>query len=304
MCGLFGFVHYGKTSFKNLSVLTNSLAEYSAVRGTDATGIAFVQNSNIQIYKEARSAYAMDFKHPDTIKALIGHTRHATHGSAKKNQNNHPFFGKAGTTRFAFAHNGVLCTSMMHYNLPKTKIETDSYIAVQLIEQQKKLTFDSLRTMAETVSGSFSFSLLDDKNNLWLVKGDSPISLLHFPEKQIYVYASTDEILYKALVDSPLFTAMKKQHYEVVPIEEGTILKITNTGELYSEPFRFMEYSRPGWWEYGYFVDPMEPVTVDQEYLEALRIAATYRGIETEQIDYLLECGYTLEEIEDAIYEV
>lgn len=304
MCGLFGFVHYGTEPFKNLSVLTNSLAKYSAVRGTDATGIAYTQNGHIQIHKEARSAYAMDFKHSDNITALIGHTRHATHGSAKKNHNNHPFFGKAGGTRFALAHNGVLWTSMMYCNLPKTKIETDSYIAVQPIEQQKKLTFDSLRTMAETVTGSFSFSVLDDQNNLWLVKGDSPISLLHFPEKQIYVYASTDEILYKALVDSPLFTPLKKQQYEVIPIEEGSILKITHDGKLASESFRFMEYARPGWWEYGYFMDPGEPKEVDQEYLEALRIAALYQGIESEQIDYLLECGYTLEEIEDAIYEV
>lgn len=304
MCGLFGFVHYGKESFKNLSVLTNSLAEYSAVRGTDATGIAYTQNDHIQIHKEARSAYAMDFKHPDTITTLIGHTRHATHGSAKKNQNNHPFFGKAGTTRFALAHNGVLWTSMMDHQLPKTKIETDSYIAVQLLEQQKKLTFDSLRTMAETVSGSFSFSLVDDRNNLWLVKGDNPISFLHFPEKQIYVYASTDEILYKALVDSPLFKSLKKQQYEVIPIEEGMILQIASDGKIHTDHFCFMKTSRPGWWEYGYFMGPMESVTIDHEYLEALRIAASYRGIESEQIDYLLECGFTLEEIEDAIYEV
>ena len=145
---------------------------------------------------------------------------------------------------------------------------------------------------------------MDDKNNLWLVKGDSPISLLHFPEKKIYVYASTDEILYKALVDSTLFTAMKKGHYEVVNIEEGTIMQINCDGKISSEQFRFREYSRPGWWEYGYFMDPMEPVSMDQEYLDALRLAATYRGIESEQIDYLLECGFTLEEIEDAIYEV
>ena len=51
-------------------------------------------------------------------------------------------------------------------------------------------------------------------------------------------------------------------------------------------------------------MDPMEPVSMDQEYLDALRLMATYRGIESEQIDYLLECGFTLEEIEDAIYEV
>ena len=108
MCGLFGFVHYGDKPFKNLSVLTNSLAEYSAERGTDATGIAFVRNGNIQIQKEAKAAYALDFKHSDNIPALIGHTRHATHGSAKKNYNNHPFSGKAGNTRFSLAHNGVL----------------------------------------------------------------------------------------------------------------------------------------------------------------------------------------------------
>ena len=158
--------------------------------------------------------------------------------------------------------------------------------------------------MAETVSGSFSFSLVDDRNTLWLVKGGSPISLLHFPEKQIYVYASTDEILYKALVDSPLFTPLKKQQYEVIPTEEGTILQIVSDGTIHTDNFCFMKTSRPGWWEYGYFMDPMEAVTIDQEYLEALRITASYRGIESEQIDYLLECGFTLEEIEDAIYEV
>lgn len=299
-----GFVHYGNEPIKDLPVLTNSLAEYSAVRGTDATGIAYVNNGRIQIGKEARSAYAMKFKHPDSIAALIGHTRHATHGNAKKNYNNHPFFGKAGSTRFALAHNGVLWNERASLHLPKTKIETDSYIAVQLIEQQKKLTFDSIRYMAETVSGSFSFSILDDTNSLWMVKGDSPISLLHFPKKQIYVYASTDEILYKAVIDSPLFTDMKKQQYEEIPISEGTILKITSDGKRESEQFKFCEHYRPGWWEYGLYSDPGIIKDVDQEYLDALRTTALYNGIEPEQIDYLVEAGFTLEEIEDVIYEM
>lgn len=86
---------------------------------------------------EERSAYSLELKHPDTITTLIGHTRNATHGSADKNFNNHPIFGKAGTTCFALAHNGVLWNDRASLHLPKTKIETDSYIAVQLIEQQK-----------------------------------------------------------------------------------------------------------------------------------------------------------------------
>lgn len=302
MCGLFGFVHYGENEFKNLSVLTKSLAEYAAVRGTDATGIAYVKNG-IQIQKEARSAYTMNFKHPDSIKTLIGHTRHATHGSASKNYNNHPFFGKAGNTRFSLAHNGVLMNYSL--NLPKTKIETDSYAAVQLIEQQKKLSFDSIRTMSETVSGSFSFSILDQHENLWLVKGDNPLSILHFPKKQIYVYASTDEILYKAIIDSPLFDELKSHDYEEIPITDGTILKINADGTLESASFKMRESCyRTGWWEYGFYADPVIIKDADQEYIEALRTMALFNGIEPEQIDYLIESGFTLEEIEDAIYEM
>ena len=79
MCGLFGFSRYGEL-IKNLSDITNSLAEQSAVRGTDATGIAF-NDDKLKIIKEGKSAYEMDFKHNDDILALIGHTRHTTQGS-------------------------------------------------------------------------------------------------------------------------------------------------------------------------------------------------------------------------------
>ena len=41
MCGLFGFLHYGRNKIKDLSCITNVLAEEAAVRGTDATGIAY-----------------------------------------------------------------------------------------------------------------------------------------------------------------------------------------------------------------------------------------------------------------------
>ena len=86
-------LHLG-AKFADLSDLTNSLAEQSAVRGTDATGIAFCKNGNISIVKEAKSAYRLDLKHPDNTTALIGHTRHSTQGSERKNYNNHPFAGR------------------------------------------------------------------------------------------------------------------------------------------------------------------------------------------------------------------
>ena len=241
MCGLFGFLRYGE-AIKNLTTLTNSLAEQSAIRGTDATGIAFNEVGKLKIIKDGKSAYELDFKHSDDTRAMIGHTRHSTQGSEKKNCNNHPFPGRVGGLQFALAHNGVLSNDdelRKALNLPKTKIETDSYIAAQLLMSQKTLDFESIKYMAEKVCGSFSFSILDGRDNLYLVKGDSPLHVLHFPKSKIYVYASTEAILFKALVDAPLFTELKKGEYDEVTILEGDILKITSSGKLEKSRFDF-----------------------------------------------------------------
>lgn len=254
MCGLYGFINYSGDKIKNLSDLTNSLAEQSTIRGTDATGIAFCSKAGVNVVKDSKSAYKLEFKHPDEIRSLIGHTRATTQGSERRNFNNHPFMGKCANARFALAHNGVLTNDKelrKKFKLPKTKVETDSYIAVQLIERQKNLDFSSIKYMAERTEGSFSYSILDDKNNIFLVKGDSPLSILHFPKLKMYIYASTDEILYKAIVDyPPLFSALKKGEFSVVNISEGDILKIRPSGIVERGAFEYSYYYCKGWWNY------------------------------------------------------
>ena len=77
----------------------------------------------------------------------MGHTRMTTQGDEKFNFNNHPFYGKTDL-EFALAHNGVLyndCRLRITEHLPSTRIETDSYVAVQLIEKKGTLDTDSLR---------------------------------------------------------------------------------------------------------------------------------------------------------------
>ena len=78
-------------------------------------------------------------------------------------------------------------------------MQTDSYIAVQLLEQKKSLDFDSLRYMAEQVEGSFHLRCWMSRVRCGSSKGDSPLSIAYFPERGVYVYASTAEILNKAL---------------------------------------------------------------------------------------------------------
>ena len=54
MCGLFGFLHYGKNDIKGLSGITNVLADESAARGTDAAGIAYRANGRLHITKDSK----------------------------------------------------------------------------------------------------------------------------------------------------------------------------------------------------------------------------------------------------------
>jgi glucosamine 6-phosphate synthetase-like amidotransferase/phosphosugar isomerase protein len=304
MCGLFGFSNYSGDRPKNLSSLASSLAVESAVRGTDATGVAFCRFGDVIISKESKDAYRMDFKCCDDACALIGHTRHSTQGSEKKNYNNHPFSGKCRGSRFALAHNGVLSNDRelrKSLHLPKTKIETDSYIAVQLIESRKKLNFDTIKYMAEKIDGSYSFSILDDRDNIYLVKGDSPLSVMHFPGRKMYVYASTDEILYRALIDSPLFSSLKKGEFEMVDIKEGDIVKICSEGKLEYGKFEHSCYYGRAWWDYSFSAHE-DRATLRDEYIRDIKTFAAYQGMEPESIDDLIKSGFTLDEIEEFVY--
>ena len=71
MCGLFGFSKYGENTIRDLADLTNALARQSAVRGTDATGIAVCDKGKINITKESKAAYDIKFKHKDNVRALM-----------------------------------------------------------------------------------------------------------------------------------------------------------------------------------------------------------------------------------------
>ncbi len=92
------------------------------------------------------------------------------------------------------------------------------------MEQQGTLNFDSLRFMAEEVEGSFCFTVLDRKDNLYFVKGDNPLCLYHYPELGLYLYASTEEILRNAI---------GKMHLagqpESITLHCGDILKLMPT---------------------------------------------------------------------------
>ena len=302
MCCLFGFYNYSGQPIKNVSCLTNALAEEATVRGIDATGIAYNHRNKLVIHKEPKSAFQINFKHPDDIISVTGHARHSTQGNKSKNYNNHPFSGDCKNLNFALAHNGVLTNDFKlrkELKLPNTKIETDSYIAVQLLEKKRVLNDESIKFMAEKVEGSFAFSILDSNNTLWLVRGDSPLSLIHIPKYKLYVYASTSEILYKALVDTKLFDEIKKGAFEEITINSGDILNLLPDGNIVYDKFNYSDYSsfsRCNWWEYGIYSSD------SNSYMDDLKSVAVHMGVSPDDIDALAKSGFTPEEIEEYIY--
>ena len=243
--------------------------------------------------------YSIDFKHPESAVCVTGHTRHATQGDKKKNYNNHSFSGMCKNLRFALSHNGVLINDTelkKKYRLPKTKIATDSYVAVQLLEKKKVLDIESVRFMAESLNGSFAFSVLDSSDTLWLIRGDSPLSLVHLSKYKLYVYASTDEILYKSIVGTKLFNEIKRGSFEEYKINSGDIVRIKPSGKILRDKFLYTDYSSFHWWDY-------EPENdYKDDYIEDLRSVAAYQGYAPDVVDELLAAGFMPEEIEDYIY--
>lgn len=286
MCAIFGLLDYrGKGTAAQRLQIVRALGTAAEVRGTDATGIAFFQRKKLCIQKAAKPAHRMRYHIPGEVRYIMGHTRMTTQGSAKKNQNNHPFAGKAGNTQFALAHNGVLSNDReLRYSngLPATDIETDSYVAVQLIEKQKEVSPGSLRRMAEAVRGHFTFTVLDEDNNLYFVKGENPLTIFHYPQQGFYLYASTESILLEVLVT----LGIEYIQWEMIQPVEGEILQIDRHGRRESASF---SVSGMGW---GWQAD----------YIRKLKQATAFYGYDSSLVDYLLYEGCSTDEIEDFIY--
>ena len=110
MCCLFGIIDYRHSlSERQKRRMLSALAAAAEIRGTDATGIAYNTSCTLRIDKQFIPGHWMRFR------------------------------GSTQGRPFVLTHNGVLYNDgylRRSRSLPRTKIETDSYIAVQLIERK------------------------------------------------------------------------------------------------------------------------------------------------------------------------
>lgn len=305
MCCLFGFVDYGhqlsrKARHRLLSVLSAACED----RGTDATGIAYNFDGRQHIFKRPIPAHLMWYRVPMEATAVMGHTRMTTQGSALRNENNHPFRGSAGNTNFALAHNGVLHNDKIlqkKFKLPASKIETDSYVAVQLVEKFGRMDFEGLRAMAEELEGSFTITALTERDELYFVKGNNPMCIYHYPAAKLYVYASTEEILKKVMLQAQL----RLGKLEKINLFSGEILRIDAKGKITRSHFDdnrlYSAFSFP-WSRWESRETVKGPYADDSNYLEDLKSVAVFYGLYPEDIDALIADGVAPTEIEEMLY--
>jgi len=298
MCCIFGLLDYkGTLTVAQRLHMVKELGKAAEVRGTDAAGIAFFQGHQLHIQKAPKPSHRMKYRIPEDTRYIMGHTRMTTQGSEKKNQNNHPFAGMAGNVRFALAHNGVLINDYelrLRNQLPRTAIETDSYVAVQLIEKQKEVSPDSLRRMAEVLEGHFTFTVLDQENNLYFVKGNNPLTIYRYPRLGIYLYASTTEILETAVKA----VGVQMHQKEVIQPKQGEILRIDSFGRRSKIGFDDTNL-RYNWWNYPSY----QTVHLEDEYMAFVMDMGQTMGVPREDLQILSGAGYSAFDIEDLIYD-
>jgi len=297
MCSLFGLIDFKEClSTHTKNKILNTLARECQVRGTDATGIAYNFNDRLRIYKRPLPARKMKIHIPHDVNVVMGHTRMTTQGNAQFNQNNHPFLGKVDGNSFALAHNGVLWNDKelrMEENLPMTSVETDSYVAVQLLEQQKTLDFDSLQAMAEKVEGSFVFTVLDKDNSIWFVVGDNPLCVMFYDG--FLIYASTQEILCKTIKKLRL-----KAPADILEPQEGEIMKIDRTGRITTGTFTPHTTYEHWWRKYPFYRSYYEDTPTS--YDDLFSVAKSF-GVTADEVQALLDYGCSEEEIEEMLYD-
>ena len=156
--------------------------------------------------------------------------------------------------------------------------------------------------MAEQVEGSFTFTVLDERENLYFVKGDSPMCLYYYPRCGVYLYASTEAILNRALGRLKLPIGKPER----IMLDCGDILKLTHSGRREMSSFDASSLMDP-WGSFSMWPTPTRSRTrrhsVEQEYLEELKNVAACCGYSPASVDRLLESGFSTDEIEEFLYE-
>ncbi|WP_050613692.1 glutamine--fructose-6-phosphate transaminase (isomerizing) [Bacillus testis] len=228
MCGIVGYI--GNQDAKEILLKGLEKLEY---RGYDSAGIAIMNNSGVQVFKEkGRIADLRQVVDQNVFAQTgIGHTRWATHG-VPNHDNAHPH--QSTSERFTLVHNGVIENDQIlkreYLSDVSFKSDTDTEVIVQLIEKftnEENLSVEE--AFCKTLSllkGSYALALLDEQNNGTILVGKNKSPLLVGVGDSFNVIAS-DAMAMLQVTDQ--FIELMDKEIVVVTQENVTIKKLDGT---------------------------------------------------------------------------
>lgn len=161
MCGIAGYIAAPDEQF-NGNVLAGALLLNIEERGKDATGAAWFDNDGVLMTQKAAMParwFVQGIEIPDEARCAILHTRAATQGSEKDNNNNHPVI----TGGVVGVHNGVLWNDdslFKRMGIERiAEVDTEAAFAAiaygtQTHEDGKHRLAEDLKGVLESIEGS------------------------------------------------------------------------------------------------------------------------------------------------------
>lgn len=209
MCGICGYITTRPNTAKIAKSMIANLLVASEVRGSDASGIAFVKNNKIVCVKDGvkasiftKSKKFIEIIEKNNPEIMIAHTRQQTQGTHTDNKNNHPLVDG----NIAIVHNGIISNDREVFTTFKLKRDgfVDSEAIVKLIAYYKKdklTTREAIQSAIKNIQGSLAVAIINANNDreLHLIRDTNPISLAYHKPTGIIYFASTDDILLNGL---------------------------------------------------------------------------------------------------------
>lgn len=290
MCGVAGIVRYGEQPITEEMI--SLLLTGNEHRGVDATGLAFSQNDGtVDVFKKDIQAWTF-VEHKDYlafIKAklkpdtwgVILHTRAATKGNPRHNENNHPMF--LGSS--AVVHNGVLHNddSLFHSEKFKRGAETDSDILRAFVDAYG-ITGQAIKQMNK-ISGSAAGAAFDPRypHKMLLFRSGNPMTLAS--TENYFMFSSEKGTVYRALKPFVkrwgMWFQRERADAAFSPMADNTAWILGDAGQEFHGEFKTLG---------GKFVEPTRKTYENYKERQArwnntIRVSLPANAVKTEERD-------------------
>ena len=223
------------------------------VRGRSATGIAIANNERIVVVKNNLSAetFVKTVEFREALKKyicfnqdcalpiqIIGHCRMPTKGTPLNNKNNHPIVTKS----FVGVHNGMIYNDDKLFYEYKDDFKRDGDVDSEIIFKLIEKYYIDCKSMPEAMClansklfGGMAYAFITTKNPylLWLFRQGNPISILHYRQAGMIIFASNEKYITNAVKGISLGVASRIS----IELYEGLGIDLfNNTMHHFKEP--------------------------------------------------------------------